>query len=150
MSATLLQSPAPAAPFAAPAAPSAGRPRWTRRAGVGMSAVAVLFLAVNTAVALSGAKEAVDGAVQLGYQPYHVPVLGAIQLACLALYLVPRTAPLGVVLWTGFLGGAVATHVRLDHPLLSHTLFPIFVAALLWGGLYLRDARVRALVGRAR
>ncbi len=146
MSATLLQSPAPAAPFAL----SAARPRWARRAGVGMSAVASLFLAFNTAIALSGAKEAVEGTVQLGYQPHHIPVLGAVQLACLVLYLVPRTATLGVVLWTGFLGGAVATHVRLDHPLLTHTLFPVFVAALLWGGLFLRDARVRALVGRAR
>jgi hypothetical protein len=61
------------------------------------------------------------------------------------LYLVPRTAPLGAVLWTGYLGGAIATHLRLDNPLFSHVLFPIYVAALLWGGLYLRDARVRDL-----
>jgi hypothetical protein len=69
---------------------------------------------------------------------------------CLILYVIPRTAPLGAVLWTGYLGGAIATHLRLDNPLFSHTLFPIYVAALLWGGLYLRDARVRALVGAAR
>jgi hypothetical protein len=54
------------------------------------------------------------------------------------------------VLWTGYLGGAIATHLRVDSPLLSHTLFPIYVAALVWGGLYLRDARVRALVRPAR
>jgi len=66
-------------------------------------------------------------------------------LACLALYLVRRTAVLGAVLLTGFLGGAIATHVRVEDPLFSHTLFPIYVAALVWGGLYLRDARVRAI-----
>ena len=62
----------------------------------------------------------------------------------------PRTAPLGAVLWTGYFGGAVATHLRLDEPLLSHTLFPIYVAAVVWGALYLRDARVRALLRPAR
>lgn len=66
------------------------------------------------------------------------------------LYAIPRTAPLGAVLWTGYFGGAIATHLRLDNPLLSHTLFPIYVAAFVWGGLYLRDARVRALLDPAR
>jgi hypothetical protein len=69
-----------------------------------------------------------------------------LQLACLVLYLVPRTSVLGAVLWTGYLGGAVATHVRVGNPLLSHTLFPIYVAALLWGGLWLRDQRVRSVL----
>jgi hypothetical protein len=64
---------------------------------------------------------------------------------CLALYLVPRTAIVGAVLWTGYLGGAIATHLRVNDPLLTHTLFPTYVAALLWGGLWLRDRRVRAL-----
>jgi len=65
---------------------------------------------------------------------------------CLALYLVPRTAVLGAILLTGHLGGAIATHVRVGSPLLSHTLFPIYVALLLWGGLYLREPRLRELV----
>jgi hypothetical protein len=66
------------------------------------------------------------------------------------LYVVPRRAPLGAILWTGYLGGAIATHLRVDNPLFSHTLFPTYIAALIWGGLYLRDARVRALVRGAR
>ena len=74
------------------------------------------------------------------------PGLGLLQLALLALYLAPRTSILGAVLWTGYLGGAVATHVRVGSPLATHILFPIYVAALLWLGLWLRDARVRALV----
>ena len=57
-------------------------------------------------------------------------------------------APLGAVLWTGYLGGAIVTHFRQGDPLLSHTLFPIYVAALIWGGLYLRDRRVRAVLGK--
>jgi len=75
-----------------------------------------------------------------------VVLIGAIELVCLALYLVPRTALLGAVVMTGYLGGAVATHVRIGSPLLSHTLFPIYVAAMLWAGLYLREPRLRALV----
>ena len=62
------------------------------------------------------------------------------------MYLVPRTAVVGAVLWTGYLGGAIATHVRVGNPLLSHTLFPIYVAVPLWGGLYLRDSRVKSLI----
>ena len=82
----------------------------------------------------------------LGYQPHHVVMIGLIGLVCLVLYVIPRTAPLGAVLWTGYFGGAIATQVRLDNPLFTHVLAPIYVAAFVWGGLYLRDARVRALV----
>ena len=131
---------------AAPAAPST-RARWAGRALTGL---AVLFLAFDVTIKLLGAKEAVDGTVALGWQAHHLPILGAIQLVCLALYLIPRTAPLGAVLWTGYLGGAIATHLRIDNPLLSHVLFPIYVAAFIWGGLYLRDARVRALLRPTR
>ena len=72
--------------------------------------------------------------------------IGIIQLVCLVLYLVPRTSVLGAVLMTGYLGGAIATHVRVSSPLLTHTLFPIYVALLLWAGLCLREPRLRALV----
>jgi hypothetical protein len=63
----------------------------------------------------------------------------------LALYLIPRTAPIGAILWTGYLGGAIASHVRAGNPLFTHMLFPIYIAALLWAGLWLRDRRVGAL-----
>ncbi|NUO62635.1 MAG: DoxX family protein [Gemmatimonadaceae bacterium] len=119
--------------------------RWTGRV---LSAIAVLFLTFDAAIKLAGAREAIEGTTQLGWQPHHLPILGAIQVVCLVVYLVPRTAPLGAILWTGYLGGAIATHLRLDNPLFTHILFPIYVAALLWGGLYLRDPRVRALVRR--
>jgi hypothetical protein len=66
--------------------------------------------------------------------------------ACLIVHLVPRTAVLGAVLLTGYLGGAVATQVRVGNPILTHTLFPVYVAAFLWAGLWLRDRRVRSLL----
>jgi DoxX-like family len=136
-------SPMPAAAVPSPSS----RARWAGRILTGLAAAFLLF---DLGMKLSGAKEAVAGTVQLGWQPHHLPILGMIQLVCLIVYLIPRTAPLGAVLWTGYLGGAVATHLRLDNPLVSHTLFPVYVAVLVWGGLYLRDARVRALFGAAR
>ena len=142
-----------AAPFTDTSATSrsaAGGSTKSRWAGRILSGIAVLFLTVDLAMKLAGAKAAVDGTVKLGWQPHHLPILGGLQLVCLVLYLIPRTAPLGAVLWTGYLGGAVATHLRVDDPLFSRILFPIYVAALIWGGLYLRDARVREALRPAR
>ena len=139
MSATLVDS----TPLAVPPVRVSGRSRLAGRIVTGL---AVAFLLFDMGIKLAGAKEAVDGTVQLGWQPHHLPILGAIEVVLLALYLIPRTAPLGAVLWTGYFGGAIATHLRLDNPLFSHVLFPIYVAALVWGGLYLRDARVRTIV----
>jgi len=117
-----------------------------RRTVYVMTTLAVLFLTFDTVIKLLRLAPAVQGTVALGYPEHAVAVIGAIELVCLVLYLVPRTAVLGAVVFTGYLGGAVATHLRIGNPLLSHTLFPIYVAALLWGGLYLRDPRLRALM----
>jgi hypothetical protein len=150
MSATLLQSSARAAARPAPPADAARPSRRARRAGLALGGVAALFLAGDMAGKFVAPEAVVAGTEALGYGAHHLPVLGLIQLACLVLYLVPRTAPLGAVLWTGYLGGAVATHLRLGNPLLTHTLFPVYVGALLWAGLALRDARLRALLRPAR
>jgi hypothetical protein len=83
---------------------------------------------------------------QLGWNPKHVFVIAAIELVGTLLYAIPRTSAMGAVLLTGLLGGAVATHLRIDNPLFSHTLFPLYVGFLMWGGLWLRNARVRALL----
>lgn len=111
-----------------------------------LSGFAALFLAFDLSLKLTQDPTAIATTAELGWPADIVFTLGLLQLACLALYLIPRTAPLGAILWTGYLGGAIATHLRIGNPLASHTLFPIYVAALLWGGLYLRDRRVRALV----
>jgi hypothetical protein len=72
--------------------------------------------------------------------------IGIVELVCLALYLVPQTSVLGALMLTGYLGGAIATHVRAASPLFSHTLFPLYVALLLWGALYLREPRLAELL----
>jgi hypothetical protein len=75
-----------------------------------------------------------------------MPTVGTILLICTILYIIPRTAILGAVLLTGYLGGAVASHVRVGNPLFSHTLFPIYVGIFIWLGLYLRDNRAKNLI----
>lgn len=118
----------------------------TRRAGLLLSGLGAAFLAFDAAIKLLRLPVAVDGTTQLGYAAGVVLPLGVVQAACLALYLIPRTSVLGAVLWTGYLGGAIATHVRLGNPLFTHVLFPVYVGALLWAGLWLRDRRARALL----
>jgi hypothetical protein len=120
------------------------------RAGRVLSALPILFLTFDAAIKLLAIPAVAEGSRQLGYPPESMFGIGAVLLACVALYAVPRTAVLGAVLLTGYLGGAIATHVRVGNPAFSHTLFPVYVAAFVWGGLFLRDARVRALVGAAR
>ena len=111
-----------------------------------LSALAIVFLLFDATIKVLQLPVAIDATKQLGYPSNIVLTLGMIQLICLALYLIPRTAIFGAILWTGYLGGAVATHVRVGNPLATHILFPIYVAALLWGGLWLRDQRLRELL----
>lgn len=115
-------------------------------AGQVISAVPVLFLLFDTVIKLMTIDPVVESFDQLGYPVSLSLGIGLVELACLVLYVIPRTAVLGAIVLTGYLGGAVATHVRIGSPLLTHTLFPIYVGALLWGGLYLRERRLRALV----
>jgi hypothetical protein len=115
---------------------------WTGRV---MSTLAALFLLMDGVMKLMKPAFVVQATVQLGYPESVIIGLGIVLLACTVLYLIPRTAVLGAILLTGYLGGAVATHVRIGDPLFSHTLFPVYVAVLLWGGLYLRDPRLRTL-----
>lgn len=116
------------------------------RAGYVLTALVALFLTFDTVIKLLMLAPAVQGTTELGYPAGTVFWIGMIELVCLGLYLVPRTSVLGALLLTGYLGGAIATHVRVGSPLLSHTLFPIYVALMLWGGVYLRETRLRALV----
>jgi hypothetical protein len=108
-------------------------------------ALPVLFLIFDGGIKVLRLAPAVESTVQLGYPAGVVFGLGLVELVCLALYVVPRTSFLGALLLTGFLGGAVATHVRMGSPVFS-LVFPLIVGALLWGGLFLRDARVRSLL----
>ena len=135
------------APAATPAAtPTAGTGRIAARAGRVISALAVLFLLFDSVSKLLQVPAVVVATTQMGFQPYHVPVIGGLLLVCVAVHLVPRTAVLGAVLLTGYLGGAVCAQLRIDAPLLSTMLFPVYTGALVWVGLYLRSAALRALV----
>ena len=111
-----------------------------------MTGIAILFLLFDSLGKLVLVPQVVEGSVQLGYPESTVRVIGTILLICVMLYAVPRTSVLGAILLTGYLGGAVATHFRVGSPLLTHTLFPIYLGALIWGGLLLREDRLRSLV----
>jgi len=115
---------------------------WTGRV---LSAVAALFLLFDGAMKLVKPDFVVEATVRLGYSESVILPLGAILLVSTALYLVPRTSVLGAILLTGYLGGAVASHVRHEDGLFA-VLFPVIFGALLWGGLVLRDTRLRSLV----
>jgi hypothetical protein len=103
-----------------------------------------LFLLIDGAMKLGKPAVVVEATLELGYPENVIVPLGFVLLACTILYLVPRTAVLGAILLTGYLGGAVATHVRAGEGWFP-ILFPVVFGALLWGGLYLRDPRLRAL-----
>ncbi|HEX7241795.1 MAG TPA: DoxX family protein [Longimicrobiaceae bacterium] len=143
---TTLSRPHTAARTAPQTTPAAPVSRGKLRTGRALSTLVVLFLLMDSGVKLVQAAPAVEATAQLGYPGSTVLPLGLLLLACTVLYVVPRTAVLGAVLLTGYLGGAVASHVRVENPLFSHTLFPVYLGVLLWGGLDLRDARVRALL----
>ena len=132
-----LPVPTSEAPAPLPTAPTTGtaRQRFGRArvwAGRFLSGFAVLFLAMDASTKLFGVVDAKEGTEQLGWSAELIFPLGVIQAVCLVAYVVPRTALVGAVLWTGYLGGAIATHVRIDNPLFSHVLFPVYVAMFLW------------------
>ena len=130
--------------------PTRSPSRRARITGWWLGGLATLFLAFDAGMKVVSATPALDASADLGIGPDLVPVIGAIQVGCLALLLVPRTRPLGAVLLTGYLGGAVATHLRLGSPLLSHTLFPVYVGLAIWIAAWLVDPRIRvALASRS-
>ena len=114
-------------------------------AGRILSALPLLFLLVDGAMKLVKPAPVVEGTVRLGYSESVILGLGIVLLVCVLLYAIPRTSVLGAILLTGYLGGATATHVRVGDPLWM-ILFPGIFGVFIWGGLYLRDYRVRDLI----
>ena len=125
------------------ASPISKRRLWTGRI---LSGFAVLFLVFDAVVKFTKIAPVVDAFAQLGYPIGLAPTIGSIALICVVLYVIPRTSIFGAILLTGYLGGAIASQLRIGSPLFSHVLFPIYVAALIWGGLYLRDEQLSALI----
>lgn len=124
--------------------PSSRGMLWTGRV---FSALVVLFLIFDSVIKLVPLPIVTETMRELGY-PATAELargLGILLLICTALYVWPRTALLGAVLLTGYLGGAIATHLRIGSPLFSHVFFGVYLGLLIWGGVYLRDAELRAL-----
>lgn len=122
--------------------PSPKPMRWTGRI---ISGLAVLFLLFDGVIKLINIQPVVDSSIQLGLPVDLAPRVGILLLVCLAVYLIPQTAVLGAILLTGYLGGAIAIQARSGAELFS-LVFPLIIGALLWGGLFLRDPQLRALV----
>jgi len=116
---------------------------WTGRI---LTAFGGLFMIFDAVIHIANPSFVVSSFVGLGYNPAVAVPLGIVELICLVLYFIPRTSIFGAVLLTGYLGGAVATNVRVGTPLFTNILFPVYIAILLWGGLYGRDERLRALI----
>ncbi|MDI9949106.1 MULTISPECIES: DoxX family protein [unclassified Rhodococcus (in: high G+C Gram-positive bacteria)] len=127
-------------------APTGGTTKKARIAGLVVSALVVLFLLFDSLIHIANTQMVREAMAELGFAENLNRVIGIVLLVCLILYIVPATAILGAVLLTGYLGGAVATNMLTEQPVVSTTLFPIYVGIFVWGGLYLRDARVRSIM----
>jgi hypothetical protein len=123
-----------------------------RRAGWALSILVIAFFLLDGGMKLMLPPIVVETSAQLGWPADRgtVYLLAALLLGSTLLYAIPRTAVLGAILITGYLGGAVATHVRVGSPLFTHILFGVYLGVIAWGGLWLRDPRVRALIPLAR
>ena len=126
----------------AQAAPVSNRALWAARI-IGM--LPVLFLLLDGVIKLFRPAPVVESFAQLGYPESLALGIGVLELVCIVLYLIPRTSVLGAILLTGYLGGAIASHVRIGSELFS-ILLPIILGVMLWGGLFLRDDRLRTLL----
>jgi hypothetical protein len=131
----------------APAAlPTTVPGRAARITGWTLTGLVTLFLLFDSVTKLMELPPVVDATVQMGFTAATVPVIGGTLLACLVLHLVPRTAVLGAVLLTGYLGGAVCAQLRIGAPLWTFLLVPVYTGVLVWAGLYLRSSALRTLV----
>jgi DoxX-like family len=120
---------------------------WTGRL---MSGLVVLFLLLDGAMKLVPLDIVIETSAQLGLPASLARTLGILTILCTVLYAIPKTSVLGAILLTAYLGGAIATHARVGSPLFTHVLFGVYLGLLVWGGLYLRDPRLRALIPFAK
>jgi len=111
-----------------------------------LSILAILLLLVDGFAKLIKPEPVVQATLQLGYPESTITTIGILVIICVIIYAIPKFSFLGAILLTGFLGGAIATHFRINNPLFSHTLFPVYVLLFIWLGLYLRSASLRKLL----
>ena len=121
---------------------------WTGRV---LSALPVLLMmGIGLAIMFFKPEEIEKGMKQYGFPEHSGMKIMCVEMVCVVLYIIPQTAVLGAILLTGYLGGAVATHVRVGSPLFSHVLFGVYLGVIAWGGLWFRDPRIRALIPLTR
>jgi hypothetical protein len=144
MSATILRS---APSMASTTIRTSAWALWTGRV---LLAVAVFYLTFDAVVKIVQPAFVMTEMVKLGFSSGQLFTLGVICITAVVLYVIPRTAPFGALIWTGYLGGVVETNLRLHQPLFSGTFTPVYLAIIMWAALYLRDARVRTVLGRNR
>ncbi len=122
----------------------------TRRIGWALSGITILFMLFDAAGKLALGSYVIEATTRIGYPVDAIRPIGVIALVCTVVYAIPRTAILGAVLLTGFYGGAVASKIRIEDPVFSSILFAVYLGLVTWGGLYLRDERLRALLSFRR
>ena len=122
------------------------RPKWMQWTGWGMTGLMIAFLLFDSVSKLVLEHHVVEATTKIGYPLDVIRPLGVICLVCTILYAIPRTSIIGAILLTGYLGGAIASKVRIEDPVFSSVLFGLYFGVLVWGGLYLRDERLRALI----
>ena len=120
--------------------------RKTRWVGYGITGLVLLFLLFDSLGKLLKVAPVIEGSAKLGYPESSIVGIGVVLLLSTVLFAIPRTSVFGAILLTGYLGGAVATHVRVGSPLLTHQLFPVYLGMLLWVALYLRNEKLRRLL----
>ena len=120
--------------------------KTSRIIGWVLSILVILFLLFDVSGKFMKPEVVIKGTMDLGYPENTITLLGIILLICTLLYAFPKTAILGAVLLTGYMGGAIATHIRVENPLFTHILSPVYMAIFFWGGLYLRSMKLRKLV----
>jgi hypothetical protein len=126
------------------------RQKWMRYTGWSISGLMIAFMLFDSVSKLALEQHVVEATTKIGYPLGTIRPLGLICLVCTILYAIPRTSIFGAILLTGYLGGAIASKVRIEDPLFSSVLFGVYFGILVWGGLYLRDERLRALIPSRR
>jgi hypothetical protein len=121
----------------------AGKLVWTGRV---LSGLTIAFMLFDSIIKLMQIQPVIDTFRQMGIPENLATEIGVIGLVCTVLYAIPRTAVLGAILLTAMLGGAIASHVRIGSPLFSHVLFGVYLGLFAWGGLFLREPRLRNLI----
>jgi hypothetical protein len=116
---------------------------WTGRT---MGGLVILFMLMDSIFKFIVNEEVIKGTADLGFQVHHLPIMGTLGLITTLLYILPRTEILGALLLTAYWGGAIATHVRMDNPLFTHILFPVYLGILAWGALWIKSERLRNLI----